>query len=137
MDRFQYNLFSRAVKIRIAVVLKYLFCRQTIYVENEDQPLGIWPNSTTYVSNCINSRKLTLHCRIIAPLIQIFFRTLNIFRFAICSLFAAACIWEATRLGVILPVSLAHTVTNDTQLRGYSVPRDNTCVIANFYASHR
>ena len=76
--------------------------------------------------------KIILHLRMIPAC-----PSLNIFQLQNISLFAAACIWEATRLGIILPISLAHTVTNDTQLRGYTIPRDNTCVIANFYAAHR
>ena len=48
-----------------------------------------------------------------------------------------ACLWEATRLGVTLPISLAHTVTKETTLRGFTVPRDNACVIANLYAGNR
>ena len=66
-----------------------------------------------------------------------YFSTSKYFNLQFVHFFAAACIWEATRLGIILPISLAHTVTNDTQLRGYTIPRDNTCVIANFYAAHR
>ena len=48
-----------------------------------------------------------------------------------------ASILEGTRLGVPLPISLAHIVTNNTQFRGYTIPRKNTCVIANLYAAHR
>ena len=48
-----------------------------------------------------------------------------------------ASILEGTRLGTPLPISLAHIVTNDTKLRGYTIPRKNTCVIANLYAGNR
>ena len=48
-----------------------------------------------------------------------------------------ASILEGTRLGTPLPISLAHIVTKNTKLRGYTIPRKNTCVIANLYAGNR
>lgn len=49
--------------------------------------------------------------------------------------YTEACIRESMRIATLLPSSIVHLATEDTQLMGYNVPKD-TPVIASLHALH-